>query len=243
MSVFMRLPALRTLVGSGCRDVGNNDSWTCGDGDSTVTDVKIFGCSIGTDSMRKVLRSARALRSFACLRYCKSCVNTMSGATSSEHSHANVHQDLIRRRESLRELRLGSKSCRCPAVKSFLEDEPIGPLQALEDLVYHEVDEDILIGNRNIADLDIVELLPPNLERIVIRGESRRAQHDLFREIGRALLANNMLPAIDVVTGRINDARDSVRDIPGIEIEPMSDEDWKGVSNFLFYKLEEEEPQ
>lgn len=175
VSVFMQLPSLQEFSGRGCRDVGNDSNWACPDGTSTVTEIELYDCIIGTGAIRQILRSARALKSFECLRADGDCLSTMGHATH-QYSYAILQEDLLRHRGSLQKLRLGSKSCPCPVDLSSLQYGPIDFLQSSSKLTFVELDENALIGNRGVALLNFNHFMPLNLDRIVIRGEFRSPQ-------------------------------------------------------------------
>lgn len=241
-AVYLRLPALRTFVGRGCADTlshvveGEQRLKDIGPF-SNVTDITLEDCAIHTEDIQNVLRFCHALESLRCPRFCQKHFGV---DPPPNYLYAGLYNDLYRHRGSLRSLQLHARACSHGITR---HREPIETLAFLEKLEFLEVDEDVLFGNQGFTSRPLGRILPPNLQIVVVKGESHTYhQFSLFQEIGRALLSGEVRATFAVHDGCVTDAENVLRDMPTIEIREISEQyevDTHWICSFIIYKEED----
>lgn len=241
VSFFLRLPCLKTFLGIGLCDMDKDSTWGCEEESSSVTRLELLHCEIGAASMRKVLRSCRALEKFACTRVCRNCLTEDFG-DDYDYSYTDIDHDLLRHRESLHDLEFGTRACYHGNLRI---DEPVKTFAALHNLKTLQVDEHALFGCYDEYDEDgrcLAEILPTGLQHITIQGEDREdegGQCGIYRQIWRILTSNNDLLSATFKQSMVDDALGMLEKLPGIAIqERRFSRNEYGFCTFIMYRAE-----
>lgn len=228
LPTFLKLPALKTFVGSGCRDwKRQGDTWPIEEGSSTVTKITLTNCELETPTVRQLLRACRSLESFECTRRGEDYY------VGADLSYEGFPQDLLRHRDSLHTLHLHTKAHECD--NSF-NNEPVETFAGLENLKDLLVDQDALFGYIEAGERALTEILPRSLERIVIMGEPYAipTPDDVFVAIRQALMSDKNFPAVEVRDGLPRQAVRFVRENSGVRVRKVNNEALdQGIGSFI----------
>lgn len=240
IALFLRLPTLRTFFGRGCSDMNSRTRWACDERASSVTNIELYASRLGSESIRKILSSCQALGTLVCERICRECFGEEVNVKD-DSSYIGLHHDLYDHRESLTHLRLIAKSC---LHANSREDKPVETLVGLNKLTTLAIDESALLDLH--ADVGALRSLdnffPSNLQTIDIIGEPEECQDAMFLEIGRRLLSDANLPAVDFHQEFIGlEAANALKVLPGITIKMIGVPDSDRKCKFRMDRIKMEE--
>ena len=161
ISLFIRLPSLRTFYGYGCWTVGQVNAWACGVQESNVEDIALAGSDLSAEAVSMLLRSCKALKKLSYLVVCCNCKQRPL------FDFPKVRTALQHLKDSLSWLRLRYGHCGCHDLGDI--DSVDGKFKSLAEfhaLEYFETDERVLITQLDFDEDDEVPLaamLPTSL--------------------------------------------------------------------------------